>query len=122
MTRRLFGSFFMITALLPVPGLYAQATAHWIQLTPVGGPPPTREMNSAVYDSTSNRLIVFGGCVGGMFCECSAAPVQVFNDVWVLTNANGLGGTPAWLELTPTGGPPQHVFCTARPTILRQTK
>ena len=28
------------------------------------------------------------------------------NDVWVLSNANGLGGTPSWTQLSPTGGPP----------------
>jgi hypothetical protein len=28
------------------------------------------------------------------------------NDVWVLTNANGAGGTPTWVPLAPAGGPP----------------
>jgi hypothetical protein len=31
----------------------------------------------------------------------------VFSDTWVLTNANGLGGTPTWMQLTPSGGPPE---------------
>ncbi len=29
-----------------------------------------------------------------------------YSDVWVLSNANGLGGTPNWTQLSPTGGPP----------------
>lgn len=28
-----------------------------------------------------------------------------FNDVWVLANANGLGGTPAWARLNPKARP-----------------
>jgi hypothetical protein len=59
--------------------------------------PPRGPDNSTVYDSVNNRLIVFGGCGG----DCAPA----LNDVWVLTNANGLGGTPAWKEIQVTGGP-----------------
>ena len=29
-----------------------------------------------------------------------------YNDVWVLQNANGLGGKPKWTQLSPTGGLP----------------
>lgn len=66
----------------------------WQQLEPAGEPPPPRNGHSAVYDPGSNRLIVFGGdnCCG-----------QRYNDTWVLTHANGLGGEPAWLPLTPSG-------------------
>jgi hypothetical protein len=38
-------------------------------------------------------MIVFGGNTA----------TQTFSDVWVLTNANGLGGTPAWVQLAPAG-------------------
>jgi len=31
------------------------------------------------------------------------------SDVWVLSHANGLGGTPAWTKLLPSGGPPSGV-------------
>src|SRR5947207_2086769 len=47
-------------------------------------------------------MIVFGGVAGGY---CSGAPPPR-NDVWVLTNANGLGGTPAWILLSPGGSQP----------------
>ncbi len=75
--------------------------AQWTNLIPNGAPgsPPGRHGHVAVYDGSSNRMIVFGGCTGGCF--------PVANDVWVLTNANGLGNTrPTWIQLAPTGGPP----------------
>jgi hypothetical protein len=71
----------------------------WVQLSPTGTPPPARTNASAVYDAASNRMIVFGGDDG------APAPAT-FGDVWALTHANGLGGTPAWVALAPTGGPP----------------
>ncbi|HEY6253668.1 MAG TPA: kelch repeat-containing protein [Candidatus Angelobacter sp.] len=70
-------------------------TPTWMQLNPTGGGPGPREISGGVaYDSTNNRLIVFGGQTirGG-----------IFNDVWVLTNANGQGGIPTWIQITPSG-------------------
>ena len=74
------------------------ATPTWTQLTPTGGPPAARLGHNAVYDQNNNRMIVFGGgtCAGSQF----------FNDVWILSNANGSGGTPAWTQLSPAGTPP----------------
>src|SRR5260370_38415463 len=43
-------------------------------------------------------MIVFGGAEG------RSSPCA--NDVWILTNANGSGGAPAWTQLNPAGGPP----------------
>jgi hypothetical protein len=71
-------------------------TPAWIELSPTGTPPNPRANHNAVYDAAHNRMIVFSGDNG----------VVGFSDVWVLTNANGLGGTPAWIQLSPTGGPP----------------
>lgn len=79
-------------------------TPHWTQRFPTGGPPTGRsnnagrEYSTAVYDPVTNRLIVFGGAI----CD----PCTHLNDVWVLTNANGLGGTSEWQQLFPAGGPP----------------
>jgi len=72
---------------------------RWIRLIPNGaaGSPPARSGHSAVYDSANNRMIIFGGCGG--YC----APV--LNDVWVLSNANGVGGSPVWRQLSPGAGP-----------------
>jgi N-acetylneuraminic acid mutarotase len=76
--------------------------AAWIQLAPTGTGPDARYEANAVYDAASNRMIVFGGAAGGY---CVGAP-PLRNDVWVLTNANGLGGAPAWIQLSPIGSRP----------------
>jgi hypothetical protein len=78
----------------------ASGTPTWTQLNPTGTLPVPRIFHSAVYDPASNRMIVFGGN------NCFTAGAQFYNDVWVLTNANGLGGTPSWSQLAPTGEPP----------------
>jgi hypothetical protein len=71
-------------------------TAAWTQLAPSGTPPAARESGSVVYDATDNILMVYGGDAGG----------SPFGDVWILSNANGNGGTPTWTQLTPTGTAP----------------
>jgi hypothetical protein len=72
-------------------------TPTWVKLSPSGTPPAARFNHSAVYNPTSNRMIIFGGNNG--------ENVE-FNDVWVLENANGLGGTPTWLNSIPQGDSP----------------
>lgn len=69
-------------------------TPEWIQLLPSGTPPFSNVMESVVYDSLTNRLIVYGGC----YENCGFALYNVF----VLTNANGLDGPPVWSESTVT--------------------
>jgi hypothetical protein len=74
----------------------------WTQHAPVGGPPPSRCYGATtVYAPSSNRLILFGGraCPGG-------SPAGSLNDVWIMTNANGLGGPASWAQVSTTGGPP----------------
>jgi hypothetical protein len=75
-------------------------SGQWINLIPNGasGSPAARGGHSSVYDAATNRMIIFGGCLGGCF--------PIANDVWVLTNANGLGGTPTWQQLSPAGPSP----------------
>ena len=68
---------------------------QWIQLFPSGTPPPSRSHLQAAYDSTNNRMIIFGGRGASIFSP--------LNDTWVLTNANGLGGQPQWIQLAPAG-------------------
>ena len=72
-------------------------TPTWTQLSPTGGAPAGRENASAVYDPVNNRMIIYGGDEG-------TNPAD--NSVWVLTNANGTGGTPTWIQLSPSGSPP----------------
>jgi hypothetical protein len=76
-------------------GLAVDGSPHWVQLSPTGGPGP-RSGHTAVYDAETNRMYVFAG----------AGTIGPTNDVWVLSHANGLGGAPAWRQLTPAGGPP----------------
>lgn len=78
-------------------------TADWTTEIPDGaaGSPAGRTFHSAVYDEANSRMIVFGGCsFTGVLCS------EYLNDVWVLTNANGIGGSPTWIQLSPTGTPP----------------
>ncbi len=78
----------------------ATGSGLWTILIPDGaaGSPPARDSHSAVYDSANNRMVIYGGE--------SFATGAVLNDVWVLSNANGQGGTPAWTQLSPAGTAP----------------
>ena len=83
-------------------------TPTWTNLVPEGAPgsPPERRSHSAVYDSASNSMIIYGGQ--------GEAVHPPLGDSWVLANANGLGGTPAWTPLAPDGVPPvPRIFHTA---------
>lgn len=75
----------------------AHGTPDWISLTASGTLPAARMNQAAVYDPAQNTLILFGGT------NCSSG---YLSDVWVLSNANGEGGTPAWTQLSPSGAPP----------------
>ena len=75
-------------------------TPTWLPLAPVGGPPAPRAGHVAVYDTQNNQMVIFGGGNNGI--------ESVPNDVWVLSNANGLGGTPTWTQLSPGGVPPSR--------------
>ncbi len=78
---------------------------NWEEILPDMGTAPARIWAGSAYDPATNRLIVFGGeeviCTG--FCAATS-------DVFVLTNANGLGGLRDWIQLAPTGGPPPERF------------
>jgi len=73
------------------------STPAWTQVSATGGPPSRRWVHSVGYDPATNRMIVFGG---------ADACVDRNEEVWILHNANGLGGTPAWTQLVPGGTPP----------------
>jgi hypothetical protein len=49
-------------------------------------------------------MIVFGG--NSLITTCCPYNILDYNDVWVLSNANGQGGTPTWAQLQPQGTPP----------------
>jgi hypothetical protein len=61
--------------------------------------------HSAVYDAGNNRMIIVGG-------SCSISSVN--RQVWVVTNANGVSGTPTFSVVPTTGeGPDQIGFGSA---------
>ena len=59
-------------------------TSAWSQVSTSGGPPAGRRAASVGYNSSSNRMIVFGGDK-----QACGNATQKLNDVWILTNANG---------------------------------
>lgn len=77
-------------------------TPVWTNLIANGavGSPPKRDGHTAVFDNNNNRMTIFGGN------NNTATGFPQLNDVWVLANASGLGGTPQWTKLNPTGTKP----------------
>jgi hypothetical protein len=71
-------------------------TPKWEELLLTGPQPPARSDHAAIYDPDNNIMVVAGGT--GAF-----GPV---NDVWTLSNANGISGLPVWTELEPSGERP----------------
>jgi hypothetical protein len=80
----------------------AAAAPSWLQLSPtpdpLNGSPAARYANTTVYNTSTNRMIIFAG-------STASGCYGIVNDVWVLTNADGTGEPPAWIKLTPVGGP-----------------
>ena len=80
-------------------------TSSWTPLAPTGSIPTTRQFHSAVYDKNHNRMIIFGGSSENIDFELSTT---YLNDVWVLSNANGLDtSTSPWIQLSPNPDPTQ---------------
>jgi uncharacterized protein (TIGR03437 family) len=81
-------------------------TPVWTNLVAEGatGSPPVRAFHTAVYDTGSNRMTIFGGSrpllVPLPVPTDSSNPEKMYNDAWVLTHANGLGGIPTWSQVT----------------------
>jgi len=78
-------------------------TPVWTQLSPTGTIPNARTGVSAIYDSVNDRMTIFGGFY----------KIITLSDSWVLTFANGVGGTPAWTKLTPIGTAPSVGYYSA---------
>ena len=77
-------------------------TPAWTKLIANGaaGSPPKRGLHIAAYDDANNRMMIFGGNTD----TTTGFPER--NDVWVLANANGLGGKPQWNKLKSSGSKP----------------
>ena len=64
--------------------------------------PPARDSHTAVYDATSDKMIVFGG-------RGASGPL---NDLWILQNAS-FTTSAAWSNPAPTNAPPGRLGHTA---------
>jgi len=84
-------------------GLLSPST--WSTLSPAGGPPAIRASHRAIYDAANNRMTIFSGY--NLIHTCCPYIISDYNDVWVLSNANGQGGIPTWTQIAPLGGLPQ---------------
>src|SRR6266536_2541913 len=80
-------------------GQASHVAANWVQVSPTGTAPSARFGHSAIYDSSSNRMVVFGGGTSSSSC---------LNDLWILDDANSSLGPPAWLAETARGTLPQR--------------
>ncbi|HEY3217215.1 MAG TPA: kelch repeat-containing protein, partial [Candidatus Eisenbacteria bacterium] len=74
---------------------YTFATGSWARLTPSGASPSPRSAAAAIYDPGGDRVVLFGG-----------SGENPGNETWQL----GLGGSPAWSQLTPAGTAPTARF------------
>ena len=82
----------LFSILICASGLRAQ------QWNPRG--PVPRSWHTAVYDSATGRMIIFGGLPDGSLTNRS------LNDVFWLLNASSLGRSMSWQAVNPTGRPP----------------
>ncbi|HKV12875.1 MAG TPA: LamG-like jellyroll fold domain-containing protein, partial [Thermoanaerobaculia bacterium] len=85
--------------------------SQWTPISTTDGPVGLGHAAS-VYDAATNRLFVTGGCSG----DCTEASDQT----WILSNANGLGGTPVWSRLAGAGPGPRMDHAAAIDPETRQ--
>lgn len=77
---------------------FSLAESKWTRLAPLGGELPPRSNHSAVLDSVTHRVIVYGG----------KTPFDL-HDVWALE----LDGIPRWTQIAPSGTPPNVSYDVA---------
>jgi hypothetical protein len=82
----------------------------WSRLNPDGTLPPALIDASAVYDAAGNRMIIFGGNTSTAY---SPDPSGRMNDTWILSDADGIGGTSIWSQLNTLNKPPARSGHTA---------
>ncbi len=100
---RSFSQALFLTTLVSLgvgSGTRVAVAESWTQLSPSGTAPSARWNQSAIYNSTDNSMIIFGGTSG-------STPYK--NETWQLT----LGASPVWAQLAPSGFPPNRKFHAA---------
>ena len=65
----------------------------WSQVTTSGTSPAGRWRHAVAYDNATDRLIVVGGLTAS----------GAVSDIWVLSNATGIGGAATWTQQSPSG-------------------
>jgi N-acetylneuraminic acid mutarotase len=76
-------------------GAYDPAANTWTELKPAGSVPSWRSGGCMVYDPTSGKMVLFGGCANW------ADPSTYLNDTWAYDPAAN-----TWTELQPKGSVP----------------
>jgi uncharacterized protein (TIGR02145 family)/uncharacterized repeat protein (TIGR02543 family) len=76
-----------------------QSPSQWSNLVVGASIPSVRVQSHCAYDKGSNRMIMFGG---SHWTSLSPMKSEKYNDLWVLTNANGAGNSE-WMQQSPTG-------------------
>ena len=91
-----FGGYWWPSSILynDVWALGLDSDPEWVRLLPSGTLPSPRSMHSAIYDSSRDRMIIFGGALGDF--------PDVLNDTWSVS----LGAAPAWSAVSTTGNAP----------------
>lgn len=74
----------------------------WTALSPLL-PPQPRDSHTAVYNPTTDKMIVFGG----------KNQATTFQDLWILSDASGALGNPEWTLLGPSVPPDRRASHTA---------
>jgi N-acetylneuraminic acid mutarotase len=97
-TRRviMFGGRDGISGFLDDTWAYDPASNAWTKLSPTGAVPPVRWFHSMVYDSTTGRVIMFGGEADGR---------HLLNDTWAYDPAAN-----TWTALAPSGALPSERY------------
>lgn len=75
----------------------------WTELNPSLIPPQPRDSHTAVYNATTDRMIIFGG----------KTQSTIFQDLWILSDATGAIRNPAWTPLSPNVPPDRRASHTA---------
>ena len=80
--------------------LWDGTAGTWTEVTPTGYRPGVRDNHAMVYDSSKNKVLLFGGKDSSNACRGGA--IGICNDIWEWD-----GAYKVWKELVPIGGKPE---------------
>src|SRR5438874_10488674 len=97
--RQAFLSLLLIGSQMVLGQVAIAATGSWQQLLPESSGPPARHLATAVFDSVTDQVVLFGGAHDGTL---------PFDDTWVLRLSGP--GAPVWRRLITQGTSPSARF------------